>query len=93
MEGQYKVPILSVLGFGIQLPITSELYLSAMINLTQLAAAVGAIGVIGGGAITLDTRHVAATDFEQYIEQRWGFEKDTNRQEFFDQYQEDTPAK
>lgn len=27
---------------------------------------------------------------EQYIEQRWGFERDTNRQEFFDQYQEDT---
>ena len=29
---------------------------------------------------------------EQFIEQRWSFEKDEKRQAFFDQYQEDTPA-
>ena len=32
------------------------------------------------------------TEAEQFIEQRWSFEKDEKRQAFFDQYQEDTPA-
>ena len=39
-----------------------------MMTLTQMAASLTAVGVIGAGALTLDTRHVAASDFEKYIE-------------------------
>ena len=41
-----------------------------MMSLTQMAAAVVAVGSIGGGALTLDRLHVAAQDFEDYIEQQ-----------------------
>jgi hypothetical protein len=41
-----------------------------MISLSQIAASVTAIGVIGGGALTLDNLHVAAEDFRDYIEQQ-----------------------
>jgi len=41
-----------------------------MMTLTQIGAAVIATGVIGGSALTLDRLHVAAEDFEQYIEQQ-----------------------
>ena len=41
-----------------------------MISLPQIAAAVLAVGSIGGGAIALDIRHVAAQDFAEYIEQQ-----------------------
>ena len=34
------------------------------------AAIVTSLGVIGGGAVSLDTRHVRADDFEKYIEQQ-----------------------
>jgi len=40
-----------------------------MISLPQIAAAVVAVGSIGGGALALDKMHVAAEDFRQYIEQ------------------------
>lgn len=39
-------------------------------NLPQIAAAVAAVGTIGGGALTLDKMHVAASEFEQYLEQQ-----------------------
>jgi len=41
-----------------------------MISLPQMAAAVVAVGSIGGGALALDRMHVAAEDFKQYIEQQ-----------------------
>jgi len=41
-----------------------------MISLPQIAAAVVAVGSIGGGALALDRMHVAAEDFKQYIEQQ-----------------------
>jgi hypothetical protein len=41
-----------------------------MISLPQIAAAVVAVGSIGGGALALDKMHVAAEDFKQYIEQQ-----------------------
>jgi hypothetical protein len=41
-----------------------------MISITQIAAAVVAVGTIGGGALTLDNLHVAAEDFKEYIEQQ-----------------------
>jgi len=41
-----------------------------VISLTKVAATVVAIGSIGGGALTLDRLHVAAEDFEKYIEQQ-----------------------
>jgi hypothetical protein len=41
-----------------------------MISLPQIAAACVAAGTIGGGALALDKLHVAAADFDQYIEQR-----------------------
>lgn len=41
-----------------------------MMSLPQLAAAVVAIGTIGGGAVTLDKMHVASEDFKEYIEQQ-----------------------
>ena len=39
-------------------------------TLAQIASSVTAVGVIGGGALALDHLHVAAADFEQYIEQQ-----------------------
>jgi len=41
-----------------------------MITLPQIAAAVVAVGSIGGGALALDRMHVAAEDFKEYIEQQ-----------------------
>jgi hypothetical protein len=41
-----------------------------MITLPQIAASVVAVGSIGGGALALDRLHVAAEDFEKYIEQQ-----------------------
>ena len=41
-----------------------------MMNLTQAAATVVAIGSIGGGALALDKMHVASSDFREYIEQQ-----------------------
>ena len=41
-----------------------------MMNLTQAAATVVAIGSIGGGALALDEMHVASSDFKVYIEQQ-----------------------
>lgn len=41
-----------------------------MMNLTQIAAAVAAVGTIGGGALTLDKMHVSSKDFEYYIQQQ-----------------------
>ena len=41
-----------------------------MISMPQIAAAVVAVGTIGGGALTLDHLHVAAQDFKDYIEQQ-----------------------
>lgn len=41
-----------------------------MMSLTQMAAAVVAVGSIGGGALALDRMHVAAGDFKEYIEQQ-----------------------
>jgi hypothetical protein len=41
-----------------------------VISLPQIAASVVAIGSIGGGALALDKLHVAAEDFEKYIEQQ-----------------------
>ena len=41
-----------------------------MMSITQMAAAVVAIGSIGGGALALDKMHVAAEDFKDYIEQQ-----------------------
>ena len=41
-----------------------------MMNLTQAAATVVAIGSIGGGALALDKMHVASGDFKEYIEQQ-----------------------
>ena len=38
-----------------------------MNTLTQAAAAIVAIGSIGGGALTLDHMHVAAEDFDRYL--------------------------
>ena len=39
-------------------------------SLPKIAASVAAVGSIGGGALALDKMHVAANDFEQYIEQQ-----------------------
>lgn len=39
-------------------------------TLSQIASASVAVGVIGGGALTLDHLHVASTDFKEYIEQQ-----------------------
>jgi len=39
-------------------------------NLPTIAAAVVAVGSIGGGALALDRMHVAAEDFREYIEQQ-----------------------
>jgi len=41
-----------------------------MMSLPQMAAAVAAVGAIGGSGIALDKMHVAAEDFKQYIEQQ-----------------------
>ena len=41
-----------------------------MISLPQIAAAVVAVGSIGGGALALDKLHVASEDFKEYIEQQ-----------------------
>ena len=38
--------------------------------LIAAAATVTAIGTIGGGALALDKLHVAAAEFEQYLEQQ-----------------------
>ena len=39
-----------------------------MITLPQIAASVVAVGTIGGGALTLDSMHVASEDFKQHLE-------------------------
>ena len=41
-----------------------------MMTLPQIAASVAAAAAIGGSAITLDVRHVPASDFKEYIEQQ-----------------------
>ena len=41
-----------------------------MISLPQIAAAVVAVGSIGGGALALDKMHVASADFKEYIYQQ-----------------------
>ena len=41
-----------------------------MISLPQIAASVAAVGSIGGASLVLDNLHVAAADFQQYIEQQ-----------------------
>ena len=41
-----------------------------MMSLTQMAAAVVAIGSIGGAGVALNELHVAAEDFDKYIEQQ-----------------------
>ena len=41
-----------------------------MISLPQIAAALVAVGSIGGGALALDKMHVASEDFKEYIEQQ-----------------------
>jgi len=41
-----------------------------MMSLPQIAAAVTAVGTIGGAGIYLDNAHVASEDFRQYIEQQ-----------------------
>jgi len=41
-----------------------------VISLPQIAAAVVAVGSIGGGALALDKMHVASEDFKEYIEQQ-----------------------
>ena len=41
-----------------------------MISLPQIAAAVAAVGTIGGAGLALDRMHVAAEDFDTYIEQQ-----------------------
>ena len=41
-----------------------------MMSLPQIAAAVVAVGSIGGGALALDKMHVASEDFKEYIEQQ-----------------------
>ena len=41
-----------------------------MMSLPQIAAAVVAVGSIGGGALALDKMHVASEDFKQYIDQQ-----------------------
>ena len=41
-----------------------------MISMPQIAAAVVAVGSIGGGALALDKLHVATEDFKEYIEQQ-----------------------
>lgn len=37
-------------------------------TLTQIAASLTAVGVIGGGALTLDRMHVASGEFEKHLE-------------------------
>ena len=39
-----------------------------MISLPQIAAAVVAVGTIGGGALTLNGMHVPTDDFKQHLE-------------------------
>lgn len=39
-----------------------------MMTLTQIATAITATGIIGGGALTLDKMHVPAQDFKEYIQ-------------------------
>lgn len=39
-----------------------------MVSLPQIAAAVVAVGTIGGSALTLDNLHVAKSDFEKHLE-------------------------
>ena len=39
-----------------------------MTPLIQIATSLTAVGIIGGGALTLDRMHVASEDFRQYIE-------------------------
>ena len=41
-----------------------------MMSLPQIAAAVTAVGTIGGAGIYLDNAHVPASEFKQYIEQQ-----------------------
>ena len=41
-----------------------------MISLPQIAAAVVAVGSIGGGALALDKMHVSSDTFKEYIEQQ-----------------------
>ena len=41
-----------------------------MISLPQIAASVVAVGSIGGASLVLDNLHVAASDFQQYIQQQ-----------------------
>lgn len=41
-----------------------------MMSLPQIAAAVAAVGSIGGAGIALDKMHVASEDFKYYIEQQ-----------------------
>jgi len=41
-----------------------------MMSLPQIAAAVAAVGSIGGAGIALDKMHVPAAQFEQYIKQQ-----------------------
>lgn len=41
-----------------------------MMSLPQIAAAVAAVGSIGGAGIALDKMHVSADDFKDYIEQQ-----------------------
>jgi hypothetical protein len=39
-------------------------------GLAKAAATVTAVGVVGGGAVTLNELHVAAEDFDKYIQQQ-----------------------
>ena len=41
-----------------------------MMSLTNMAAAVVAVGSIGGAGVALDKMHVASEDFKEYIEQQ-----------------------
>ena len=40
------------------------------LSLPKIAASIGAVGTIGGGALTLDKMHVASEDFDKYIQQQ-----------------------
>jgi len=39
-----------------------------MMTIVQIASSLTAVGIIGGGALTLDRMHVATEDFKEYIE-------------------------
>jgi len=42
-----------------------------MMSLPQIAAAVAAIGTIGGSAVALDKMHTSSADFEEYVERQY----------------------